>query len=103
MATQTMTHTSTDTQIDMDTLACQQLGIKQCDLNRIKLKQIEKHGYDFSVFPNVVMHDAQTFDPIKVVSEYLRCDADELNAIKQNMNWPVIDGKNMRRNIGNKK
>jgi hypothetical protein len=80
--TQTMTHTNNDTQINIDTLACQQLGIKQCDLNRIKLKQFKKHGYDFNVIPNVVMHDVQTFDPLKVVSEYLRCDTNELNAVK---------------------
>ena len=56
------------------------------------------------MFPSVVIHDAQTFDPIKVVSEYLRCDAEELNAFStKNMNWPVIDGTNMRKNIGNKK
>ena len=79
---QTMTYTNTNTQLDIDTLACQHLGVKQCELNIIKLKQFKKHSYDFGVSPNVVIHDAESFDPIKVVAEYLRCDTDELNAIK---------------------
>ena len=34
------------------------------------------------MFPNVVIHDNDSFDPVKVVSEYLRIDPDELKAIK---------------------
>ena len=81
---QTMTQTNTDTQIDIDTLACQHLGVKQCDLNKIKLYQFKKHSCDFNAFPNVVTHDAESFDPVKIVSEYLRLDPDELTAIKEN-------------------
>ena len=79
---QPMTQTNTDTQIDIDTLACQHLGIKQCDLNRIKAKQFKNHGYDFRLFPNVVIHDNDSFDPVQVVSEYLRFDPDDLRAVK---------------------
>ena len=79
---QTMTHTNIDTQIDISTLAFKQLGIQQCELNIIKLRQFKKHTYDFNVFPNVVIHDAESFGPIKVVAEYSRCNTDELNNIK---------------------
>ena len=34
------------------------------------------------MFPNVVIHDNDSFDTVKVVSEYLRFDPDELKAIK---------------------
>ena len=79
---QPRTQTNTDTQIYIDTLACQHLGIKLCDLNRIKSKQFKNHGYEFRVFPNVVIHDNDSFDPVKVVSEYLRFEPDELKAVK---------------------
>ena len=78
---QTMTQTN-DTQIDIDTLACQHLGIKQYDLNRAKSKQFKNHGYDFIAFPNVVIHDNDSFDHVQVVSEYLRFGPDELRAVK---------------------